>query len=66
MLKNGENFVVDQEMMDRIAIYMDDELREKVNFELAPCTPDEFLSRYIELDPDFEDVLWNEFGLVVE
>lgn len=28
---------------------MDDELREQVHAELAPCTDDEFLKRYQEL-----------------
>lgn len=36
---------------------MDEEIREKVHFELAPCTDKEFLSRYLELDPDFVNVL---------
>jgi hypothetical protein len=35
--------------MEVIAHYMDDELREQVHAELAPCTDEEFLTRYIEL-----------------
>lgn len=42
---------------------MDDDIREEVHQEMAPCTEEEFLSRYIELDPAFEDVLWSEFNV---
>lgn len=49
--------------MDTIASYMDDDKREQVHFELAPCDPEEFLKRYLELDPDFEDLLDSEFGI---
>lgn len=52
---------ISQSLMDIIASYMDDDIRERVHFELAPCAPEEFLIRYIELDPDFETLLWSEF-----
>lgn len=29
--------------------YMDDEIRERVAWEIAPCTDQEFLNRYVEL-----------------
>ena len=29
--------------------YMDDELRERVAWELTPCTEQEFINRYVEL-----------------
>jgi hypothetical protein len=32
-----------------IVNYMDDDIREQVHRELAPCTNEEFLSRYMEL-----------------
>ena len=35
--------------MDTLVNYMDDELREQVHRELAPCTDKEFLVRYMEL-----------------
>ena len=54
---------VTQEKMDVIAMYMDDEKREQVHDELAPCTPEEFLRRYIELEPEFENVLKEEFSI---
>lgn len=56
---------IDQKIMDAIAVYMDDDKREQVNFELAPCDPEEFLKRYLELDPDFEDVLKSDFNISI-
>lgn len=37
---------------DGVVDLMDDDIREKVHSELAPCTNEEFLRRYLELDPD--------------
>lgn len=34
-----------------------DETREQVRAKLSLCTIEEFLARYLELDPDFEDTL---------
>ena len=65
MKRYGENFKLTQELMDTIASYMDDEKREDVHLELAPCEPEEFLKRYLELDSDFEELLNNEFGIEV-
>lgn len=66
MLRYGRSFTISQNLMDTIATYMNDDTREKVHFELAPCTPEEFLKRYIELDPDFEELLYKEFGIEME
>lgn len=52
-----------QELLDTIATYMDDEIREDVHVELAPCTPEKFLRRYVELDPDFKELLKAEFRI---
>ena len=40
---------ITKEKLDIIATYMDDEIREKVHFEMAPCEPTDFLKRYLEL-----------------
>lgn len=56
---------IDQKTIDAIAVYMDDDKREQVHFELAPCDPEEFLKRYLELDPDFEDVLKSDFNISI-
>lgn len=63
MKRFGEDFKLTQELMDAIASYMNDDMRETVHAELAPCEPEEFLKRYLELDPDFEELLENEFGI---
>lgn len=54
---------IDQKTMDTIASYMDDDIRETVHFELAPCTPEEFLIRYLNLEPDFIQILESEFSI---
>lgn len=51
---------------DAIVNLMDDDIREKVHFEMAPCTEEAFLKRYLQLDPDFENVLQTEFGIEME
>lgn len=66
MLRYGRNFTINTDLMDTIATYMNDEAREAVHNELAPCTNEEFLKRYIEFDPDFEDLLYKEFGIDTE
>ena len=65
MKRYGENFELTEEVLDTIASYMDDDKRERVHFELAPCDPEEFLKKYLELDSDFEELLNNEFGIEV-
>lgn len=65
MKRNGKDFILTQDLMDVIATYMNDEIREDLHQELAPCNPDEFLTRYLELDPEFEELLENEFNIIV-
>ena len=52
--------------MDAIATYMDDEKREQVHNEIAPCSPEEFLKKYLKLDPDFEQLLFEEFKIELD
>lgn len=33
---------------------------------MVPCTEEAFLQRYLQLDPDFENVLQTEFGIEME
>ena len=61
MKRYGEDYKLDQEQMDVIASYMDDEIREDLHLEMAPCEPEEFLKAYVERDPDFEELLKTEF-----
>lgn len=53
---------ITQEDMDVIGSYMNDEIREDLHSEIAPCTPEEFIAAYLEKDPDFIDLLKNEFN----
>lgn len=56
---------VTQRELDIIAEYMDDCVREYVEFHFSPCTPEKFLREYIKREPSFEDVLRNEFSVEV-
>ncbi len=50
--------------MEAIASYMNDEIRDRVHFEIAPCSNESFIRRYCEYDTDFEySILKKEFGL---
>lgn len=51
---------------DAIVNLMDDDIREKVHFAIASCTEEVFLQKYLQLDPDFENVLQTEFGIDME
>jgi hypothetical protein len=39
---------VSQERLDAMAPFMDDEIREELHMELAPCSPFEFFRAYVE------------------
>lgn len=57
---------VNQVRLDEIAGYMNDEIREQVHAELAPCTPEEFLRRYLQLDREFIKLLLFEFNIEID
>ena len=67
MKRYGENFDInsDKELFDTIATYMDDEIREDLHGDLAPCEPDEFLKAYLDRDPQFAELLETEFRIEV-
>lgn len=64
--KQGEMIEISSDLMDAIAVYMDDDIREAVHYDLVPCSPEEFLTEYIQRDPSFEKVLEDAFLLEVE
>lgn len=66
MKRYGKDYKLTKNLMSTIAVYMEDEIREKVHFELAPCEPEEFLRRYLELDPEFEGVSKTEFSIELD
>lgn len=60
-LNNGTTWMTADEAMpeiikrglwENVVEFMDDETRERVHAELAPCTELEFLRRYLELAPE--------------
>lgn len=53
-IDNGKSFCTVDEAInstdwDIIVNMMDDDIREQVHSELAPCTEEEFLRKYLEL-----------------
>lgn len=66
MKRYGESFILKQDLMDTIASYMDDDIREDLHFRIAPCSPDLFLREYTKRDPDFIDLLKSEFSIEME
>ena len=66
MLRYGRKFNITQELMDTIAAYMNDDIREDLHLRLAPCEPDLFLREYVKRDPEFEKLLYGEFGIEME
>ena len=66
MLRYGRKFNITQELMDIIATYMNDDIREDLHFRLAPCEPDLFLRESVKRDPEFEKLLYDEFGIEME
>lgn len=62
---------ISNDIMERIARYMDDELREQITFDCAPCTNEVFITEYVsrlskEQDICFADFLADEFNLDVD
>lgn len=67
MKRYGNNFDLSEEKLwNTIASYMDDDIREDVHGDLAPCSEGEFLVEYLRRDPDFEVLLKSEFGITME
>ena len=63
MLRYGKEFVLTQEVLDVIATYMNDGIRENLHCEIAPCEPEFFLKEYLKRDPEFKELLHDEFGI---
>lgn len=65
MTRYREAYTLDSETLDTVTTYMNDDIREQVHREIAPCTPEKFLLRYIQLDRDFENLLKDEFSIEI-
>ena len=57
--------ITDDDMIS-ISSYMNDDIREDIHSQLAPCTNEEFIRAYLDSDPDFSDVLESEFDFCVD
>ena len=57
---------ISNETMENICTYMDDDIREELHFKLAPCSNRTFLKAYCKRDPGFEELLKNEFDIVLQ
>ena len=54
---------VTNEEMNDMALYMNDDLREAIHRELAPCTNEEFIIAYCNANPAFEICLSELFNI---
>ena len=57
---------ISNETMESICTYMDDNIREELHFKLAPCSNRTFLKAYCKRDPEFAELLKNEFDIVLQ
>ena len=56
---------INNKLMDAIATYMDNDIREELHFKFAPCSPKKFLQEYIKRDHGFVQVLESEFSIAL-
>jgi hypothetical protein len=52
-----------QDDMNYLVNYMDEDIREEVSKEVGTCTPSEYLVAYVEKDSSFATVLTDYFGV---
>ncbi len=58
-------YAVTEKNLNDLAFYMDDEIRERIHNQIAPCSPAEFLAAYLQAAPEFVQVV-NDFNLIEE
>lgn len=56
-----DDILITNDKLSIVSSYMDDDKRELLHSKLASCEPIEFIQAYIKLDPQFLDLLKNEF-----
>lgn len=66
MKRYNEKFELTEQFLNDLTNYMDHDLVEKLHFELAPCEPIDFLTKYLEIKPEFETVLKDEFSITID
>ena len=55
-----------KDVYEAVVNYMYNNIRELVHMEEAPCTKQRFIEKYIEKDPEFEQLLYSEFNIYVK
>lgn len=63
MTRFREKETLTQSLLDVIATYMDNDIREDLAFKLAPCDPEIFLKAYVDRCPNFTELLKTEFNI---
>jgi len=63
--------VISNKLMNNIASYMDDDLREQTHFAVAPCSNEVFITEYYntasaDIKEALETILSDEFGLDID
>lgn len=61
----AESRTIDSKTWNAIVSYMDDDIREDVHLDMAPCSNEEFLKEYLKRDPGFAEILKTEFNMEV-
>ena len=64
MIRLDDNFE-DEKMAADIFSRMNADKREDVFKKIAPCSDEDFIKTYLDLDPDFEKILNDEFGVEI-
>lgn len=62
-MRNGDEYLFDDYTYESIVRLMDDNIREEIHAEVAPCSNRYFFESYLEKDPEFEQVVAEEFGI---
>lgn len=65
---NNDIFSFDEDtaLFELAVNYMDDDKRESLHREIAPCTNNEFIIAYCRKDPEFVEFLERELNVIVE
>lgn len=70
-ISESNKIVITDELMENIASYMDDEIREDLHCELSKANPTEadnieFLNAYLARDEEFGELLEREFEIKID
>ena len=65
LTKKNASEILTSALWRSIISYMDDDIREDVHGDLAPCTHYEFLMGYLQCDPDFTRILEDQFSVTI-